>query len=146
MNSYNLKRGVLYVLSSTGAVVFFLTIFIMFSENKTINANTIWEIIGSNIVITVGLFLTNKIELRYAIFEFLLDIGFMTAVIIAAGLLFKWYNIIPVWVSLIIVLMIYVLFYLLDVVRVGKDIKEINKMLQELKDKEINAADRAENK
>jgi uncharacterized membrane protein YoaK (UPF0700 family) len=78
-------------------------------------------------VITIGLFLTHKIELRYAILEFLLDIGFMMAVIVLSWTLFKWYSLIPVWVPLIIVLLVYILFYLLDVVRVHRDIKEINK-------------------
>jgi len=140
MNSYYLKRSVIYVFASTGAVLFFLTIFIMFRDNKTINAETILEIIGANIVITIGLYFTNRIELRYAILEFLLDIGFMTAVIALSGLILNWYNLIPVWVPLVIVPIIYILFYLLDIVRVRKDIKEINKLLQKMKEKETDAA------
>jgi hypothetical protein len=140
MNIDNLKKIILYIFASTGMVLFLLTIFIMFKENKFISAITILEIIGVNIVIAIGLRLSKKIESRYAILEFLLDIGFMTAVIVASGILFKWYYYIPVWVPLVIVLVVYILFYLLDIVRVRRDIKEINKLLQKLKEKEDNAA------
>jgi len=140
MKSDNLKKLILYVFASTGAVLFLLAVFIMFKESKSINVDTILEIIGANIVISIGLFLTHKIECRYAIFEFLLDIGFMLTVIILAGTLFHWYSRISVWVPLVIVLMVYILFYLLDIIRVHRDIKEINKLLQKLKEKEDNTA------
>jgi nitrate/nitrite transporter NarK len=140
MKSDNLKRMILYVFASTGAVLFLLTVFVMFKENKYINANTILEIIGANTVISAGLFLTHKVEFRYAIFEFLLDIGFMMTVIVLSGILFSWYSTMQVWIPLVIVLIVYILFYLLDIIRVHRDIKEINKLLQKLKDKETNTA------
>jgi hypothetical protein len=140
MKTDNLKRIILYVFASTGAVLFLLTIFVMLKQNKYINAITILEIIGANIVISTGLFFTHKIVLRYAIFEFLLDIGFMMTVIVLSGILFNWYSIIQVWIPLVIVLIVYILFYLLDIIRVNRDIKEINKLLQELKEKEIKTA------
>jgi hypothetical protein len=140
MKSDNIKRIITYIFASTGAVLFLLTIFVMFKDNKYINASTILEIIGANIVISTGLSFTHKIEFRYAIFEFLLDIGFMVAVIVLSGIIFDWYSLIPVWVPLVIVLMVYILFYLLDIIRVRRDIKEINKLLQKLKEKEDNTA------
>jgi len=140
MKSDNIKRIITYIFASTGAVLFLLTVFVMFKENKYINANTILEIIAANTVISTGLFFTHKIEFRYAIFEFLLDIGFMVAVIVLSGIIFDWYSLIPVWVPLVIVLMVYILFYLLDIIRVRRDIKEINKMLQKLKEKETKTA------
>ena len=91
-------------------------------------------------MISAGLSLTHKIEFRYAIFEFLLDIGFMLAVIILSGTLFNWYSHISIWIPLVIVLITYILFYLLDIVRVHRDIKEINKLLQKLREKEANTA------
>jgi hypothetical protein len=134
------KKIILYVFASTGMVLFLLTIFVMFKENKYINASTILEIIAANTVISAGLFFTHKIEFRYAIFEFLFDIGFMVTVIVVSGIIFDWYSLIPVWVPLVIVLMVYILFYLLDIIRVRRDIKEINKMLQKLKEKETKTA------
>jgi hypothetical protein len=140
MKTESLKKIILYTFASTGAVLFLLAVFAMFKEFKSINTDTILEIIGANIVISTGLFLTHRIECRYAIFEFLLDIGFMLAVIILSGILFDWYSRITVWVPLVIVLIVYILFYLLDIIRVRRDIKEINKLLQKLKEKEANTA------
>jgi hypothetical protein len=137
MKNDNLRKIILYVLSSTGAVLFFLAVFVMFEENKSIHSITIFQITGANIVITLGLFMTNKIEFRYAILDFLLDIGLMIAVTISAQRIFKWYSSIPVWVPLIIVFAVYILFYLLDIIRVRRDINEINNLLQKLKEKEV---------
>ena len=140
MKTDSIKRIVLYVFTSTGAVVFLLAVFVMFQENKFITADTILEIIGANTVITIGLPLIHKIELRHPILEFLLDIGFMIAVIVLSRTLFNWYSYIPVWVLVIMVIVVYVLFYLLDIIRVRKDIKEINNLLQKLKEKKTKPA------
>ena len=140
MKSDNLKKIVLYVFTSTGVVLFLLAAFIMFKGNKSINANTVMEIIGANIVITIGLFLTQKIELRFAIFEYLLDIIFMTTVIVVSGIFFKWYSHISAWVPPIIVVVTYIIFNLLDIVRVHKDIKDINNLLKKLEEKENTAS------
>jgi len=131
---------ILYVFASAGAVLSLLAFFYMFNENKFISAVTILEIIGANLVITIGLFLTNKIEFRFAIFEYMLDIAFMMLVICISGILFNWYSRVSVWVPIIIVILIYILFNLLDIVRVHKDIIEINKLLQKLKEKDANNA------
>jgi len=140
MKNDNLKRIILYVFASTGAVLFLLAAFFMFKENKTIDADTVLEIIGANIVVTIGLFLTHKIELRFAIFEYLLDIIYMMTVIVVTGIIFKWYSLISVWVPLVIVVVTYIIFNLLDIVRVRKDIKDINKLLKKLEEKEANTA------
>jgi len=140
MKYENLKRMILYVFASTGAVLFLLAGFIMFKDNKAINADTVLEIAGANIVITIGLSLTHKIQLRFAIFEYLLDIVFMTAVIVVSGIIFNWYSHVPIWVPAVIVVVIYILFNLLDVVRVHKDIKGINELIQKIEEKETKTA------
>jgi len=140
MKNDNLKRIILYVFASTGVVLFLLAAFIMFKDNKTMDAGTVLEIIGANIVITIGLFLTHKIELRFAIFEYLLDIIYMMTIIVVSGILFKWYSQISVWVPPAIVVVTYIIFNLLDIVRVRKDIKDINKLLKKLEEKEANTA------
>ena len=140
MKNDNLKRIILYVFASTGIVLFLLAAFIMFKDNKTMDAGTVLEIIGANIVITIGLFLTHKIELRFAIFEYLLDIIYMMTIIVVSGILFKWYSQISVWVPPAIVVVTYIIFNLLDIVRVRKDIKDINKLLKKLEEKETNTA------
>jgi len=140
MKNDDLKRMILYVFASTGAVLFFLAFFYMFRENKFISAAAVLEIILADLVITIGLYMTNKIEFRFAIFEYALDIVFMTVVIVISGILFNWYSHIPVWVSIVIVIVIYVIFNLLDIVRVSNDIKEMNKLLQKLKEKDDKTA------
>jgi len=138
VKSDNLKRVILYVFASTGAVLFLLAFLYLLKDNKTIGADTIFEIIAANIVITIGLFLTHKIEFRFAIFEYLLDIVFMITVILVSGLVFNWYSRMSVWIPVIIVIVIYIIFNLLDIIRVRNDIKEMNKLLQKIKEKNAN--------
>jgi len=140
MKSDNIKRIITYIFASTGAVLFLLTVIVMFKEDKYISASTVLEILGANIIISTGLFFTHKIEFRFVVFEFLLDICFMMAVIVLTGTIFNWFSVIQLWVPPVIVLIVYILFYLLDIIRVHRDIKEINKLLQKLKDKETKTA------
>ena len=134
------KKIVLYILASTGAVLFLLAIYRIFINNNPIYGVNILQIVGANIVITIGLNLTEKIESRYAIFEILIDIGFMTVVIVLFGVLFKWYNNVPIWFTVIMVVVIYISFYLLDIIRVRKDIEEINELLKKNKEKKTDTA------
>ena len=135
-----IKKIVLYILASTGAVLFLLAIYRIFINNNPIYGVNILQIVGANIVITIGLNLTEKIESRYAIFEILIDIGFMTVVIVLFGVLFKWYNNVPIWFTVIMVVVIYISFYLLDIIRVRKDIEEINELLKKNKEKKTDTA------
>ena len=140
MKNESLKKIILYVFASTGAVLFLLAIYRILINNNPIYGVNILQIIGANIVITIGLNLTEKIESRYAILEILIDIGFMIAVIVSFGVLFEWYNKVPIWFTVIMVIVIYISFYLLDVIRVRKDIEEINELLKKNKEKKTDTA------
>ena len=135
-----IKKIIKYILASTGAVLFLLAIYKIFNNNNPIYSVNILQIVGANIVITIGLALTEKIESRYAILEVLLDITFMTVVIVVFGVLFKWYNYVPIWFTVIMVIVIYISFYLLDIIRVRKDIEEINELLKKNKEKKNDTA------
>ncbi|MCL2764748.1 MAG: DUF3021 family protein [Treponema sp.] len=134
----NIKKIILYIFASTGTVFFLYSIYGIISGGISIDSHTILEIIGANTVITIGLFLFENIKFRYAIFEILLDIGYMVVVIVIFGLLFNWYNYIPIWIPIIIVFIVYTIFYLLGFVRIRKDIEEINELLKKNKEKEKN--------
>jgi hypothetical protein len=125
-----IKKAILYVFASTGVVVFLLVIYNLLNGSETVDGVTILQIIGANIVITIGVLLLQKIECRYAIFEVLLDLGYMNAIIVLFGVFFDWFSYIPIWVTISIVVVIYILFYLLDILRIKKDIDEINKLLK----------------
>ena len=95
---------------------------------------TFIQVFAVNIIIHCGLFFTRKFESRYAVLEYLLDLSFIIIVLFIFGLIFKWYPDSP-WILAIIAVAVYVLGLFTDIVRVSKDISDINALLKKRKEK-----------
>ena len=135
-----MKRIIENIMTTTGSVLILLAIFTVIFGNTYIYTRTFFEILGANTVIHLGLLLTRKFESRYVIFEFLLDITYIIAVIVAFGLIFNWYSSMPVWVLVIMAVVIYIFGFLIKTVRTRKDAKEMDELLQKRKKKQVNTA------
>lgn len=94
-----------------------------------------YQILLANIVIHLGLLLTRKFESTYAVFEYLLDISYIILVLIVFGILFKWIYSTPIWVLAIMGVVVYIFNILLNFIRIKKDAKDLNSLLQKRKEK-----------
>jgi len=99
-------------------------------------SSTTFQILAANIVIHLGLLLTRKFESQYLFLESLIDIVFITTVLIIFGWIFNWfYN----WFSPLaemgilasMAVVIYVISTFLRMGRIREEINEINKLLEE---------------
>jgi len=135
-----MKKTVVNIMATTGSALILLALFVVIFGSKVMYLNTLFEILGANIVIHLGLLLTQKFESRYAIFEFLLDVSYVIAVLIIFGLIFDWYSSVPVWVLVIMAVVIYVFGLFVNIARTRKDAKEMDELLQKRKEKHSNTA------
>jgi F0F1-type ATP synthase assembly protein I len=117
----------------------FLAIFAVIIGGKSIYIHTFFEILAANIIIHLGLILTKKFESSYAVLEFLLDVSYIIAVLVAFGLFFDWFSSVPVWYLIIMAVVIYAFGTFINIVRTKKDADELNRLLQKHKDKNTNA-------
>jgi len=128
-------------LMCTGAALVLLAIFIGIAfPNGTIFLNTVFEILGANIVINLGVIFTRKIESSYAILKYLLDVSYIIAILAVFGVIFDWYSTVPIWYLIVMAVAIYAFAVLTNIVRMRKDVKEINELLRKRKKEQSDIA------
>jgi len=125
---------------TTGASLVILAVFFVIYDFEFILVPTVFQIFAANIVINVGLFVTSKFESRYAIVEYLLDISYIIAVLVAFGAIFNWYSAIPVWVLVVMAIVIYLFAIIISMNKLRNDTKKINELLQKRREKDSNTA------
>jgi len=136
-----IKKVAVDSLMCTGAALVLLAVFIGIAiPGGTLLLNTVFEILMANIVINLGLVLTRRFESSYAALEFLLDVSYIIAVLVVSGLIFGWYSTVPVWYLVVMAVAIYAFAVLTSLVRTRKNIKEINELLRERKEKQSGTA------
>lgn len=128
-----MKKTIVNILFTSNAVLIFLAIYAVIIKSETIYVRTVFEVLGANIVIHLGLFFTQKFESRYVILEYLLDIVYILTVLGIFTVFFKWNSSVPIWFILIISIVIYLFGILLNIARTHRTAKRINELLQKRK-------------
>ena len=130
-----IKSTIIDIMITTGASLVILAAFLMIFNQDFIDSLTVFQIFGANIVINCGLLLTHKIESRYVIVEYLIDVSYIIAVLLIFGAVFDWYSTVPAWLLAAMAVVIYVFMIIVTTVKIQKDTKKINELLQKRKEK-----------
>lgn len=128
-----MKKLSVNILCSTAMTLLILAILGLVSGAQFLLINSVFQSFVVNIVIHIGLFFTHRFENRYAILEFMLDIGYMEVVVIIFGAIFNWYGSTPIWVLVIMTTMIYFVGVFLNMVQMRQEVEEINELLKKRK-------------
>jgi len=132
-----MKKTIVNIMFTSNAVLVFIAVYAIIIRAGSIYARTVFEVLGANIVIHLGLFFTGKFESRYAFGEYLLDIGYLLSVLGIFAVFFKWYSTVPIWFIFSIAVVVYLFSILLNIARTRKTAKRINELLQKRKNKAI---------
>jgi hypothetical protein len=127
-----------YIMFVTGTALVILAAFSAFFDVEIHFVPTVFEIFTANILIILGLFLRWKLEIRYIILEYLVDITYIIVILIVFGLIFDWYSAIPVWLLIAMAVVIYIFTMIIIFTKFRKDTNELNDLLQKRKKKEAN--------
>lgn len=125
-----MKKILVNSLCSTAITLLILAILGAISGARLLLINSVFQSFIVNIVIHIGLLFTHRFESSYAILEFMLDIGYMEAVVIIFGAIFNWYGSTPIWVLAIMTTIIYIVGVLLNMVQMRQEVEEINELLK----------------
>ena len=131
-----IKKIITNIMFTTGAALVILAVFSLLFGKEFYYAPVVLQIFGANIVINCGLFLLWKIEIRYMILEYLVDVSYIIVVLVVFGILFDWYSAVPVWLLPVMAVVIYTLAMIITITKFRKDTDEINELLQKRKKKE----------
>ena len=135
-----IKKTVNYIMFTTGAALVILAAISTLFGVEINYAPAILEIFAANIVINVGLAIIWKLEIRYMIVEYLVDVGYTIAVLVVFGKIFDWYSSIPVWLLALMAVVIYTLAVIISINKSKKDTDEINELLQKRREKREDSA------
>ena len=131
-----MKKIIMNIFTTTGFALVILAAIEMNSFFLIPFSDTFFQILGANIIIHLGLLLTRKFESQYLFLESLIDVVFITTVLVIFGWIFNWFNhwFSPLTQKGILALMavvIYVISTFLKMGRIQGEINEINKLLEE---------------
>lgn len=130
-----MKKMTVHILCSTGITLIILALAGKISGAEFLCINSVFESFAANIVVYVGLLFTRKIECNYAIIEFMIDLGYTILVLIIFGTIFDWYQSTPIWMLAMIAFVVYAAGIFLSIIRIQKDIDEINVLLNKRNNK-----------
>jgi len=135
-----IKKTAVNIMVTTGVALVLLSIFGISVGYKYLYHRVILEILGANIIIHLGHMLIRKIESAYVVLEYLLDIVYITTVLIILGTIFDWFLTMPVWYLVVMAVVVYTFTVFTNIIRNRKDVKELNELLQKRKKKNLVAA------
>ncbi len=130
-----MKKTIIHIMATTGAALVVLAMLATLYGAKFLLVHAVFQTLGANIVIHLGLLLTRRIECKYPVLEAAIDIAWTVLVLVIAGAVFGWYSSTPIWVLILMGAMIYLMGVGLRMVRIRTDIAEINALLQRRKQK-----------
>ncbi len=128
-----MKRFAVNILTSTGMALVALAAIAAVNGAKFLLVDSVFQTLGANVVIHLGLLVTRKFESSYAALEAALDIAWVVLVLVAAGAVFGWYSSTPAWMLVVMDAAIYLAGVGLSMVRIREDLAEINRLLQKRK-------------
>jgi hypothetical protein len=119
---------------TTGISIVGLTLYFAIIHKDRVLVHTILELFGANILIHFGLFLRSKFEIRNLILEHIIDISFVLIVLIAFGVIFKWFATVPIWILIVSGILIYIITSILTISKIKRDMREINSLLEKIEE------------
>ena len=129
-----MKKTFVNLMFTTGISIVGLTVYFAIIHIDRVLVYTILELFGANILIHLGLFLRSKFEIRNLILEHIIDISFVLIILIAFGLIFKWFTSLPVWILIVSGISIYIISSILTISKVKRDTKEITSLLEKIEE------------
>lgn len=129
-----MKTWIKNVLATTGLALILLGIVALMFQGRFLCIETVFQVLVSCIIIHLILILLKRFESKYIFIELLAEIGCTLAVLIISGIIFRWFESIPVWVLVVMGILVYVIGCMIDMFQITRDVNHINKTIQKRKE------------
>ena len=128
-----MKDTITRIFFTTCAAVILLAVYLSITGEKQFLVNTIFHLFIVNIIINIGIYFRSKIEIQKFLLEFFIDVSFIIIVLLIFGYILNWYPAVPVWYIAMMAAIIYIIAAVTTVVKIRKNTKEINELLEKRK-------------
>lgn len=125
-----MKKFIVNIFATTGISLLLLSIIALFFHATCIYLQTVFQVLGINIIVHFGLFFLSKLEVKYTMIETALDIGLIISVLSVFGSIFHWFISTPVWIVVIMGFLIYIVSAILNLLCMKQEAQEINALIK----------------
>lgn len=125
-----MRKFFVNIFATTGISLILLSIIALFFRAKCIYLETIFQVLGTNIVVHFGLIVLSKLELKYAIIEIFLHIALIIIMLVVFGSIFNWFTSTPVWILVIMGFVMYIISAILNLFCMKQEAQEINELIK----------------
>ena len=126
-----MKKMILNIMATTGISLVALSLVATLYDGSLICIDTIFQVLGLNVIIYIGLYFMEFIEYRYAILETGLKLIYIIMLVLISGWLFGWYNNLSGTVLVLMTIAIFVVCVCLDAINLLSEVKSINVIIGE---------------
>lgn len=125
-----MKKVLLNIMATTGISLVVLSLVATLYDGSLICIDTIFQVLGLNVVIYIGLYFMEFIEYRFAILETGLKLTYIIVLVLISGLIWGWYNNLPVAVLVLMTIGIFIVCVCLDAISLISEVKSINVLIE----------------
>lgn len=126
-----MKKMLLNIWATTGISLVVLALVATLYDGTLICIETVFQVLGLNILIYIGLFLLDCVEYRYAILGTVLKLMYTIALVLVGGFVWDWYANLPAAVLVIMTIGIFLVSVGLDAISLLGEVKSINVLIEE---------------
>jgi len=125
-----MKKYIVNIFATTGISLLLLAAVALASRAKCIYIQTLFQVFAANAIAHFGLFITSRLELKYAAVKALLDIALITFMLLMFGMIFNWFTSTPIWLLAIMGFVMYAISAILNLFRMKHEAQEINALIK----------------
>ena len=126
-----MKKVLLNIMATTGITLVILSLVATLYDGSLICIDTIFQVLGLNVVIYIGLYFMEFMEYRFAILETGLKLTYIMVLVLMSGLIWGWYDDLPIAVLVLMTIGIFVACVCLDAISLISEVKSINVLIEE---------------
>lgn len=121
--------------ATTGISLILLSIIALLFQAKCIYLETVFQVLGANLVVHLGLSVLHNLELKYSVIENFFHFVLIIFVLIIFGLIFNWFIYTPIRILVIMGFVIYIISCILNLFCMKWEAQEINALIKKRKRK-----------
>ncbi len=125
-----MKKVLLNIMATTGISLVVLSLVATLYDGSLICIDTIFQVLGLNVVIYIGLYFMEFIEYRFAILETCLKLIYIIVLVLVSGLIWGWYNSLQPAVLVLMTIGIFIVCVCLDAISLLSEVKAINVLIE----------------
>lgn len=129
-----MKKMILNIMATTGIALVVLSFIAIYYGGSLICIDTVFQVLGLNIVIYIGIHILNHFEYRYSILETGLKLIYILTLVLISGRIFGWYSNMSGLVLVIMTVVVFGVCMCLDTLNLLEEVNSINTLIGRDKD------------